>query len=223
MSESIASRKGRTTDVRMFQPIQEADEKQARVTALSRSWTAPSVSGPACIRNCSVQLVSFCHAKHRHHIHRVCAAVADDTDEGQRGWIVLSAVADGTVCLHDVQLPAQERTLLRVLAADRLTGSEIGDMEIRELIGNVRLRQDNVYITCDRATQNLTRNSAQLSGNVVITQDTLTMKTPRGNYDGQTRTATSREGVYLNDGHVTLQARIGNYRPDPVLRNSHRR
>lgn len=110
------------------------------------------------------------------------------------------------------QLAAQERSLLRVLAADRLEGSEIGDMEIRELIGNVRLQQDNVHITCDRATQNLTRNSAQLSGNVVITQDTLIMKTPRGNYDGQTRTASSREGVYINDGHVTLQARIGSYR-----------
>jgi lipopolysaccharide export system protein LptA len=107
---------------------------------------------------------------------------------------------------------AQERSLLRVISAGRLDSRVIGDMEIRELVGNVRLQQDNVFITCDRATQNITRNSAQLSGNVVITQDTLTMKTEHGTYDGETRIAASDEGIYINDGHLTLEARVGSYR-----------
>ncbi len=107
---------------------------------------------------------------------------------------------------------SQDHSLLRVLAADRLEGSMVGDMQLRELVGNVRLQQDNVFITCDRATQNISRNSAQLSGNVVITQDTLTLKTQRGTYDGDTRTAASNDGIYINDGHLTLEARIGSYR-----------
>jgi lipopolysaccharide export system protein LptA len=107
---------------------------------------------------------------------------------------------------------AQSRSLLRVLAADRLEGRVVGDMDIRELVGNVRLQQDNVFISCDRATQNITRNSAQLHGNVVITQDTLTFRTEYGTYDGNSRTAASNRGIYINDGHMILRAETGNYR-----------
>lgn len=106
---------------------------------------------------------------------------------------------------------AQERSRVQVLGADRLEGRVVGDMDIRELIGNVRLRQDNVLIYCDRATQNISRNSAELVGNVVILQDTLELRTDRGYYDGDTRKATARKGVYLNDGHVTLTALLGTY------------
>ncbi len=106
---------------------------------------------------------------------------------------------------------AQKRSNVQVLGADRLQGSVVGDMDIRELIGNVRMRQDNVLIYCDRATQNITRNSVELVGNVKILQDTLELRTDRGYYDGDTRTASSRKGVYLNDGHVTLTARLGTY------------
>jgi lipopolysaccharide export system protein LptA len=123
--------------------------------------------------------------------------------------ILLSTIA---VVTPVSALRAQERSLLRVISADRLDGRLVGDMELRELVGNVRLQQDNVFITCDRATQNITRNSAQLSGNVVITQDTLTLKTQRGTYDGDTRSASSNEGIYINDGHLILQARVGSYR-----------
>lgn len=107
---------------------------------------------------------------------------------------------------------AQTRSQLRVLAADRLEGRVVGDMDIRELVGNVRLQQDNVFISCDRATQNITRNSAQLHGNVVITQDTLTFRTEYGTFDGDTRTASSNRGIHIHDGHMTLRAETGSYR-----------
>lgn len=109
-------------------------------------------------------------------------------------------------------LLAQGRSILHVIAADRLEGRVVGDMEMRELVGNVRLRQDNVNISCDRATQNITQNSAQLIGNVVITQDTLTLKTQSGVYYGDTRMASSTQGIYINDGHMILKARVGSYR-----------
>lgn len=116
---------------------------------------------------------------------------------------------------------AQGRSVLVVEGADQLQGRVSGDMEFRELIGNVRLRQDNVVIRCDRATQNLTRNSAQLSGNVVITQDTLTLRTDAGTYDGETRTASSNRGIYINDGHVVLRARGGSYRAGTKIADFH--
>ncbi len=106
---------------------------------------------------------------------------------------------------------AQDRSLLRVLQADRLDGRLVGDIEYRELVGNVRMQQDNVRISCDRAMQNLTNNTVQLSGNVVILQDTLELRTPRGDYDANTRVASSTAGVWLHDGHVTLSAAVGRY------------
>lgn len=132
-----------------------------------------------------------------------------------RAFVLLLPVATaalGVLLAAPSALHAQGRSLLIVEGADRLEGRVAGDMEFRELIGNVRLRQDNVLIRCDRATQNLTRNSAQLSGNVVITQDTLTLRTESGIYDGDTRTASSNRGIYINDGHVILRARTGSYR-----------
>lgn len=111
-------------------------------------------------------------------------------------------------------LTAQQRSVLRVLSADQLTGRTVGDVQMRELIGNVRMMQDSVLISCDRAIQNITRNSAELRGNVVIRQDTLELRTERGFYNGDTRLASSRSGVWLNDGHVTLTAKIGTYDTD---------
>ena len=126
------------------------------------------------------------------------------------GLLLLGAAAG--LLFPSAPLVAQGRSMLIVEGADRLEGRAVGDMEIRELVGNVRLRQDNVLIRCDRATQNITQNSARLSGNVVITQDTLTLKTQSGMYDGDTRTASSNQGIYINDGHIILRARVGSYR-----------
>jgi len=117
----------------------------------------------------------------------------------------------GMLLCMPLLLSAQQRSLVRVLGADQLVGRSVGDMQLRELIGNVRLQQDNVYITCDRAVQNMSRNAVELIGSVVIRQDTLTLKTDRGHYNGENGVASSRQGVYLNDGHVTLTAQRGTY------------
>ena len=106
---------------------------------------------------------------------------------------------------------AQETSLLRVLQAERLDGRHVGDVSLRELVGNVRLQQDNVFISCDRATQNLTNNTVDLNGDVVIRQDTLLLRTQRGSYDANTKIAYSQAGVHLYDGHVTLKAAVGSY------------
>ncbi|MCK7521691.1 MAG: hypothetical protein MZV64_30395 [Ignavibacteriales bacterium] len=44
---------------------------------------------------------------------------------------------------------------------------------VREVIGNVRLSQGNVIVTCNMAIQYLARNEAELIGNVIANQDSL--------------------------------------------------
>lgn len=106
---------------------------------------------------------------------------------------------------------AQQRNLLEVFHADSLVSSVSSNIEQKEFQGNVRMRQGNVYIDCDRAIQHITENFVELMGNVVIRQDTLTLKTDRGLYYNEEHYATTRDGIFLNDGHVTLTARGGSY------------
>jgi lipopolysaccharide export system protein LptA len=125
--------------------------------------------------------------------------------------IVLRSIPLALALLLPITVLAQESSILRVLQADRLEVRTIGEVELRELVGSVRMQQDNVHISCDRATQNLTRNTATLFGNVVIRQDTLLLRTNSGSYDANTKIAQSYEGVHIYDGHVTLSAAIGSY------------
>lgn len=110
---------------------------------------------------------------------------------------------------------AQDRNLVHVEHADSLVGSSIDGVDYRELIGGVRIRQDNVRISCQRALQNLDANEVELIGDVVITQDTLVVKTRRGMYNGNERVAWSSSGIFLHDGHTTLTAESGRYETRP--------
>jgi lipopolysaccharide export system protein LptA len=101
--------------------------------------------------------------------------------------------------------------------ADKMVGRMVGDIMFRDLEGHVRISQDNVHITCDRATQNLTNNEAELFGNVIITQDTLLLKTPRGMYNGDSKVAWSTAGLFMHDGHTTLTADAGRYETTPRI------
>ena len=108
-------------------------------------------------------------------------------------------------------------SLVHIEHADSMVGRMAGDVQFRDLDGNVRIRQDNVRIICDRATQNLSANEVELFGNVVITQDTLLLKTKRGMYNGDRKVAWSTYGVFLNDGHTTLTADAGRYETEPKI------
>ncbi len=106
---------------------------------------------------------------------------------------------------------AQESNEPITVIGNELMGREENGAPVREVIGNVILRQGNVVITCNRAIQYLTQNNARLIGNVVVTQDTLTIKTPEGLYFGNEKRAYSDKGVILNDKKVVLTASIGEY------------
>lgn len=94
---------------------------------------------------------------------------------------------------------------------DSLIGKTVDGEMIREVYGNVVLTQSNVVITCNHATQFISKNQAELIGNVVIKQDSLTITTARGFYYGDNKISVSDTAVKLEDGKVTLTAKRGRY------------
>jgi lipopolysaccharide export system protein LptA len=106
---------------------------------------------------------------------------------------------------------AQQDRVVVLENADSLVGLVIDGQDARELIGNVRLAQGNVRITCDRALQFLRSGTVHLTGNVVVTDDSLTLTSPRGTYHRDARRAEAFEKVRLTDGRMDLTAEYGEY------------
>lgn len=107
-------------------------------------------------------------------------------------------------------LSAQQGEPITV-TGDQLIGSVVNGITIREVVGNVVMRQGNVVITCNRAIQYIAANNAHLIGDVVVRQDTLTIYTPEGYYYGNEKRAYSDQGVKLDDKKVILTAQVGEY------------
>ncbi|MEN8194282.1 MAG: OstA-like protein [Bacteroidota bacterium] len=104
----------------------------------------------------------------------------------------------------------QRNETIRVVG-DSLIGRTENGNTIREVIGNVVMTQGNVNITCDRAIQNITMNSAELISNVVVTRDTVEILTERGYYYGNEKYTYSDTSISLEDGHIVLTADTGYY------------
>lgn len=94
---------------------------------------------------------------------------------------------------------------------DSLIGKIVDGESVREVIGNVRLIQGNVTVTCNKAIQYLARNEAELLGNVIAKQDSLTLRTEKGYYFGNIKKTKSTSGIILDDTKVVLSADSGQY------------
>ena len=95
--------------------------------------------------------------------------------------------------------------------ADSLVGKTVNGVPARELVGNVRIRQESVRVSCDRALQYLESGDVVLTGNVVVVDDSVTMRAPRGIFHRKDRRAEAFDDVRLDDGKITLWARYGEY------------
>lgn len=95
--------------------------------------------------------------------------------------------------------------------ADSLLGTTSETGMVRRVKGNVAFIQGNVTVTCNEAIQYLDQNRVELIGNVIINQGTVTLRTSRGEYDGNTRVAVGRSGVTLLDRDTKLTATEGVY------------
>ncbi len=111
---------------------------------------------------------------------------------------------------------AQEK-VIDVENADSLVGREIDGVAVRELIGNVRFRQERVRVTCDRALQFVASGRVELTGNVMVYDDSVVLTAPRGVYHRDDRRAEAFDVVDLNDGHVRITARYGQYFVNPRI------
>ena len=113
--------------------------------------------------------------------------------------------------LISVLLYAQTEDERIIVIGDSLVGKVVNGESIREVVGNVRLSQGNVNVTCDMAIQYLARNEAELIGNVIAKEDSLTLQTEKGYYFGNLKKTKSTSGIILDDTKVVLSADSGQY------------
>jgi lipopolysaccharide export system protein LptA len=106
---------------------------------------------------------------------------------------------------------AQDDQTIILDHADSLVGGVRAGEQVRELIGNVRIRQGNVHIACMRALQYVESGIVHLEGDVVMQDDSVTIEAPRGVYHRDTRRAEALDSVRLNDGRSELTAGYGEY------------
>jgi lipopolysaccharide export system protein LptA len=109
----------------------------------------------------------------------------------------------------------QQEKVIVLNHADSLEGRVIDGEAVRELIGNVNLRQGRVIITCDRVLEYQARGQYDLNGHVVVQDSNTVIAMPRGVYRRAERSAEALDSVSLTDGATRLTARYGRYFVDP--------
>ena len=112
------------------------------------------------------------------------------------------------ICILNVY-PQQDGYI--TVVGDSLVGKVLNGESVREVYGNVVLKQADVVMTCNKAIQYLARNDADLIGNVIVKQDTMTITTDTAYYSGNLKKATSNCNVKLDDKKVILVADSGDY------------
>ena len=115
------------------------------------------------------------------------------------------------ISLSAISIYGQNEDERITVIGDSLVGKIVDGQSIREVIGDVHLKQGNVVITCDKAIQYLVQNEAELIGNVIAKQDSLTLKTEKGYYYGNLKKTKSTSGIILDDTQVILSADSGQY------------
>jgi len=106
----------------------------------------------------------------------------------------------------------QKVTMLEILNAD-LTAYDVKiGKDARKLIGNVRLKHEDVVMTCDSAYFYPATSSVDAFSNVRVQQaDTLELTGDVAYYDGITRVARVRNNVKLVNNDITLLTDSLNY------------
>ncbi len=87
-------------------------------------------------------------------------------------------------------VPAKNKaqTSPMTIIGDSLVGKVFNGEKIREVIGNVVIKDNDATVTCDKAVQFLESGNIALYGNIVFTQDTIKLYTDRARYFGESKT-----------------------------------
>jgi lipopolysaccharide export system protein LptA len=107
---------------------------------------------------------------------------------------------------------AQKVTHLEIMNAE-LTAYDIRiGKDARKLVGNVQLKHEDVFMSCDSAYFYSSTGSVDAFSNVKVVQgDTLTLTGHRAHYDGETKVARVRQHVKLVNNDITLLTDTLNY------------
>lgn len=110
-------------------------------------------------------------------------------------------------------LNAQKATMLEILNSDLTSFEEVRfGKDATKLIGNVRLKHEDVIMSCDSAYFYQVTSSVDAFSNVRIEQgDTLTLTGDLAYYDGTLRKARVRNNVKLENKDITLLTDSLNY------------
>lgn len=101
-------------------------------------------------------------------------------------------------------LQAQEKKKIEILGADVLTTGTVNGEKVRKLIGNVKMKQDDVYMDCDSAYFYTNRNATDAFGNVYIHQQDLQIYADSLKYNGDDRIADLYGNVRLIEPRMNL-------------------
>jgi lipopolysaccharide export system protein LptA len=106
---------------------------------------------------------------------------------------------------------------VRILNADRVTGSVEAGERVRRLVGDVRLLQDTTRLSADRATQFLDRQVTVFEGRVQITEGGDTLRARRVRYDQRAKRGIATGAVSVSDSAIVLRAPTATYDADRRL------
>mgnify|MGYP006278629993 CR=1 FL=1 len=95
---------------------------------------------------------------------------------------------------------------LQLVHADRLVGQNVGQDNVRQLIGNVKFRQGDAVLTCNRATQYVEAGRTILYGDVAYVDTAKSLYGDKITYYEATQIAYVEGNVKLVDSTKTLYA-----------------
>ena len=87
---------------------------------------------------------------------------------GSNTRVWLASFFLSSLLLMSAPSPLSAQNRITILNADRLKGMQINGEQVRKLLGNVRLKSDEMKIYCDSALQYLDRNQIRAFGNIEL-------------------------------------------------------
>lgn len=105
-----------------------------------------------------------------------------------------------------------EKRKIEIRNADFMELKTNADIQIRRLVGNVKIKDADAWLYCDSAIVNVTYNTVDAFGNVHIKKgDTIDIWGKKLFYDGNSKTGNVSENVKLRDRKMVLTTPILDY------------
>lgn len=98
----------------------------------------------------------------------------------------------------------EQKKEVEIINADYLKLQEVNGKKFTRLVGNVQLRQEEIYMMCDSATLDKESNSVDAWGHIHIQQDTIHAYSNTLHHDGNRKFSTLTGNARISDSKMTL-------------------